>query len=616
MKTEALQRRGKRVVVLGDEAIARGAIETGVGVVTAYPGTPTSEIATILAKSAKELGYYFEYSTNEKVALETATGAAWSGVRAMVTMKHFGLNVASDSLLPIAYVGTRAGLVIVVGDDPEGFSSIQSEEDSRYYGLMARLPILEPANPKECLDYTNLAFKISEEFKLPVILRITTKVAHSIGPINLGQIKKPKVEGVFKKEPTKFYSFRPALQELHHKLDEKLTKIEQKYGFILNKVHHGGGEIGVITSGVSFEYAKEISGELGINPPIAKISLTNPLSEKFIINFIKEKSAILVLEELEPIVEDFVKKVAKDVNPKIKIYGKDLLKREGEYNLERILPAFQKIFKRKYPVDLEKHTKLVSRALSGLPPRKSLFCPGCPHRSTFYAVKQIFPNAIYAGDIGCYMMGIFEPYEMQDFIISMGAGVSLAHGITRVSNQEVIAFIGDSTFYHAGMPALLNCSYNDERSPIIIILDNGITAMTGHQPHPSAGFTGMGEKVNPVNLESICRNLGAKEIKIANAFSQNDLEFALKTLKAKKGLRVLISKGECRIVTKRKMREKGIPMPKFEVVGQKEFQKSGLLDNFSCPAMKKIKGKYLIDDECLGCGVCPQICPKGIKVKG
>ncbi len=617
MKTEVLEKAGKKVVLLGNEAIVRGALEAGVGLASAYPGTPSSEVPIVFAHIAKKAGLYFEYSSNEKVAFETAAGAAWSGVRAIVSMKHFGLNVASDSVLPIAYTGVRAGLVIMVADDPGGFSSAQSEQDTRYYARMARMPMLEPSNPQECLDYTKAAFELSEKFGIPIFLRTTTKVSHSIGTVRLGMLKKPKTKGVFKKDPDKYYNIRPHLQVLHERLDQKLAEVEKKYSSVLNKVFSGKGATGIITSGVAFEYCREALQKLGLKLPIAKIGLSNPISNKFITNFIKGKKTVLILEELEPIIENFVKQAAKEVNPKLVVHGKDLLPRSGEYNLGILLPVLGKIFGKKLKMDFKAHKKAVDTALKGIPPRKPVFCPGCPHRSTFYAVKKVFgKKPVFAGDIGCYILGIFEPYDMQNFCISMGASLGLSHGITKVSDQEVIVFIGDSTFFHASMPAIANFKFNDEKAPLIIIMDNDITAMTGHQPHPGSGFTGMGEKVEPIKIEEVVKALGAN-VKVANSFNHKQLVQALEEFKGMKGLRVLISRGECRLLTKRKYRAKGIPIIKFRI-DQKKCKKCGICTNqFACPAISEVRkpGKEVVyqinPGICLGCSVCAQICPYG-----
>jgi len=616
---DVLENPGKKVVLLGNEAIVRGALEAGVGFVAAYPGTPSSEVPMTFSAIAKKVGLYFEYSTNEKVAFEAATGAAWSGVRAMSCQKHFGLNVAADSILPVAVTGVRAGLVVMVADDPSGWSSAQSEEDTRYYARMFKMPMLEPSNPQECLDFTRLAFEISEEFQVPVFLRTTTKVSHSIGTVKLGKMKKPRTKGRFEKDPDNYYNLRPHLQVLHDRLNKKLEQIEEKYGLELNKVFPGKGKIGIITLGVSFEYAKEALLELGLSPPIAKINLTHPISKSFVGDFIKDKEAVLVLEELEPILENFVKQVAKEVNPNLVIHGKDLLSRCDEYNLERVIPAFEKIFGRKLGINFNDHKQKVALASKDSPPRKPVLCPGCPHRSTFYAVKKVFGDeAIYAGDIGCYILGIFEPFNMQDFVVSMGAGMGVSHGIGVVSDQDIVAFVGDSTFFHAGMPPLLNYKFNDVgKTPLVVVLDNAITAMTGHQPHPGSGFTGMGEKVDAVKIEEVAKALGA-EVRVSNAFSQKQLIGALRELKNIKGPKVLVSRGECRLLTRRRFRAKGLTMPKFQI-DQEKCTKCGICTNdFACPAIVKATMKpgeepvYSIDPEtCLGCAVCVQICPEG-----
>jgi len=619
MPTEILEKTGKKVVLLGNEAIARGAIEAGVGMVACYPGTPSSEVPIALSSVAKKVGFYFEYSTNEKVAFETATGASWADIRSLSALKHYGLNVASDSVLPIAYLGVKGGLVLMVADDPQGWSSVQSEQDSRYFAKMGKIPMIEPTNPQECLDYTKLAFDISEEFELPIFLRTTTKTSHSIGTVKLGKIKKLKDKGFFKKDPARFNTIkRPNLQIFHKKLIKKLEGIEKKYSSKLNKVFPGNGEIGIITSGVSFEYIKEALQMLGFDLPIAKIGLTFPLSKKFISDFIKDKKKIIVVEELEPILEDFVKIISKDVNPGLIVHGKDVFSVVGEYNLETIFPGLEKVLGRKIGIDFNKHKKNVNKVLKDLPPRKPVFCPGCPHRSTFYAVEKVFgKNTVYSGDIGCYALGIFEPFKMQDFIVSMGSSLGIGHGISKVSDQDVVVFIGDSTFFHAGMAGLVNLTFNNGKSPLVIVMDNSITAMTGHQPNPGSGITGMGEKVKPVKIEDVAKSLGA-EVRVANSFNQKQLIQTLTELKKMKGPRVLVSKGECRLLTKRLMHKRGSKLPVFEIVDQNKFKKNAdnVLNKFSCPAIikEKEKGKatYKIDPNmCWGCSVCMQISPEG-----
>ncbi|UCE57714.1 MAG: indolepyruvate ferredoxin oxidoreductase subunit alpha [Candidatus Bathyarchaeota archaeon] len=616
---DVLEELGKKVLLLGNEAIVRGALEAGVGFVAAYPGTPSSEVPMTFSRVAKKVGLYFEYSSNEKVAFEAATGAAWSGVRAMTCQKHFGLNVTADSIPPVAMIGVKAGFVVMVADDPSGWSSAQSEQDTRYYARMFKMPMLEPSNPQECKDFTKLAFDISEEFQVPVFLRTTTKISHSIGTVKLGKTKKPKTRGKFQKDPDRYYNLKPRLQELHDRLNKKLEQIEKKYGRKLNTVTSREGKVGILTSGVSFEYVKEALLELGLDPPIAKISLTHPISKSFVSDFVKNKEAVLVLEELEPILENFVKQMAKEANPNLVVHGKDLLPRYGEYTLETVIPAFEEIFGKELGINFKDHNIKVASALNGLPPREPVLCPGCPHRSTFYAVKKVFGDeTIYAGDIGCYLLGIFEPLNMQDFVVSMGASIGVSHGIGLVSDQDVVAFVGDSTFFHAGMPPTLNYRFNiAEKTPLIVVLDNAITAMTGHQPHPGSGFTGMGEKVEPVKIEDVVKALGV-EAKVANAFSQKQLIKTLQELKSTKGPKALVSRGECRLLTRRRFRAQGRTLPVFEIDKEKCTRCGICANDFGCPAIVKAtvepegEPEYSMNpDICLGCTVCMQICPEG-----
>ncbi len=616
-----LEKKGKKVPLLGNEAIARGAIEAGVGLVASYPGTPSSEVPMTLSRLSDKFDYYFEYSSNEKVAFETAAGAAWSGVRSIVPMKHFGLNVAADSVSPVAYAGVRAGMVIMVADDPKGWSSAQSEQDTRFYGEMFRIPIIEPANPQEALEFTKKAFELSEEFEIPFILRTTTKISHSIETVELGGMKDINNKGKFGEEPERYDNVGPGLQKQHRRINKKIKAIEEEYGEKLNKIEHSedieNEEIGIITSGVSYEYVKEAMSKLNIDVPVAKLVLTYPISRKFIDKFIKDKEEVLVVEELQPFIEKEVERVAKETNPDLKIHGKDMLPREGEYNLEVIIPAMEKLFDKDVGIDFEEHDKKAKEAMKDLPPRKPVFCPGCPHRSTFYALKEIYgENIVHGGDVGCYALGKFEPYKMQDFLISMGASLGLTHGIKKVSDQDAVITVGDSTFFHGGMPGLANLKYNDGESPLVVVFDNRWTAMTGHQPHPGTGETGMGKKVTPLKIEDIAEAMGA-EVEVANSFSQKELKEKIKELKKKKGLRVLVSKGECRLVTKRRKKKEEVPLVKFKV-DQDKCTKCGICTmKFACPAIKeerKKKGdepKYVIDPEiCLGCSVCSQVCPE------
>ena len=467
-------------------------------------------------------------------------------------MKHFGFNVASDSLLPFAYTGVRGGMVVYVADDPQGHSSAQSEQDSRFYAKMGQFPMLEPTNPQECKDFTIKAFEISKRFQIPVIIRTTTMTSHSIGTVRLGTIKKPVTKGRFKKDPDKYFSIRPHLQVLHRRVLKKMADIEKLYSGLNQMEGRAKGEsgIGIITSGVSYNYVKEVCPG---NVRIAKLNLTNPISRQFVARFLKGLKTAIVVEELEPVVEDFVRKVALEVNPRVRIHGSDLFPRVGE-----LLPMLvrQGLAKAGVPgirvPDFTAHERNL-KAMKLLK-RKPIFCPGCPHAFTYKSVKKVMgKDTIWAGDVGCYTIGLLEPYSMADFVISMGASQGMAHGLRKVSNQKVVAFIGDSTFFHAGMPGLANIIYN-QSDPLIVVMDNSITAMTGHQPHPGTGFNALWEKACKIDIENVVRALGVKHVRVVNPMDTKRMEATVREFKNMKGPRVIISRCMCALLKKRMLR--------------------------------------------------------------
>lgn len=543
--SDLLEKAGKRAVLLGNEAIARGAIEAGMGLCACYPGTPSSEVGLSLAAMAKKAGFYFEWSTNEKVALEVAAAAAFCGVRSMTAMKHFGLNVASDSFLPLAYTGVRGGMVVMVADDPMGHSSAQSEQDTRFYARMGGFPIIEPSDAQECKDFTIKAFELSKRYEIPFILRTTTMVSHSAGIVRLGSVPKPVTRGRFVKDPDRYLNLSPHLQELHRRLLEKLARIEKDCA-VLNKVE-GSGSIGIIANGVSYNYVKE-AGPKAVK--IAKLNVTYPISRDFIAGFLKGLKMVIVVEELESFIEDFVRQVALDANPGIEVHGKDLLSRVGEFTPEMVRAALAKAGVAGITApDFRQHDAELAKVK--LLPRKPVFCPGCPHKFTYDAVKKVMgADTVWSGDIGCYSIGIFEPYSMTDYVISMGASQGMAHGIRKVSGQNVVAFIGDSTFFHAGMSGLANIIYNGS-DPLIIVMDNSITAMTGHQPHPGTGFNAMWEVTDAIKIEDVVKALGVRHVAIVNPMETKKIEAALRRFKAMKGPRVIISRCMCALYRKK-----------------------------------------------------------------
>lgn len=542
----------KKQILLGNDAIVQGALEAGVDFVSAYPGTPSSEIGDVFGKVAKKHGVYFEFSTNEKIALEAAIGASFSGLKCLVAMKNFGLNVASDALLPFCYTGTKGPTVIIVADDPSCWSSGQSEENSRAFAYLAHIPILEPSDAQEAKDFTKLAFDISKKFSLPVIVRITTRVAHQRMLVELNEIKKKNaVAGKFIKDVKRFVTMPPRVLEMKEELLEKIEKIR---GFAEKSlINQTGGsltsaKLGIITSGISYLYLKEAMEELNLNLPILKLGFFYPLPEKKIKNFIKRFKNVLIVEELEPYLEKEIKILAKEINPKLKVFGKNLLPEVRELSTEKIALSLEKLTGRKYKTQ---------KALSlDLPKRFPRLCPNCPYWFLFSAIKKAAPKGtIFGGDIGCYMLAGFSPHNIQDYLFCMGSSIGIAHGIKKSTKQKIIALIGDSTFFHAGIPALINTVFN-KTNPLIIIADNRITAMTGHQPNPGMGETGMWESTKEIKIEDIVKACGVKNIRIIDPINIKELQATIKEFLNKEEVSVIISRRICALWDKRRKRRK------------------------------------------------------------
>ena len=569
---KVLAKKGTKEILLGNEAVVRGALESGVQFVSTYPGTPASEIGNTfwkISNLSKEpssrvtgksqisnLNLYFEFSTNEKVALEAGAGASFSGLRTLVAMKHFGLNVASDFLMPLVYSGVRGGLVIVVADDPGCSSSAQSEQDSRAYSYLAHIPTLTPATPQECKDFVKLAFEISEKYKIPVMIRTTTRVALQTGPVKLGKILQREKKGKFVKDPHQFVTMPPRVLEMKKELFEKIRKIKNEISekSSLNKVYRDrvsdGFKIGVVSSGISFLYVMEALRELNLNVPVLKLESFYPLPEKKIKNFIKNLKKVLIVEELEPYIEREVTRFAKVANPKLQIFGRNLLPEIGELKPEIVLRAIAKITNRK--LKIENSIKIKNLKLK-IPRRTPQLCPGCPYWLVFSGIKTALKemnlsekDVVFGGEIGCYMLAGVAPHFLQDYLYCMGSDVGIAHGIKKATKnkQKIIAFVGDSSFFHAGIPALINAVHN-KSNPLIIILDNGTTAMTGHQPHPGISRTGMGEEGPKIKIEEVVRACGVKNLKVIDQGNQKEFINKIKEFLQKKEVSVIIAQRPC-----------------------------------------------------------------------
>jgi len=554
-----LNQKGKKLVLLGNEAIVRGALEAGVNFVSTYPGTPASEIGNIFSQIAKNNGIYFEFSTNEKAALEAGIGASFSGLKTLVAMKHFGLNVCSDALLPFCYTGSKGPFVLYVADDPSCWSSAQSEENSRAFSYLAHIPTLEPSESQECLDFVKLAFEISEKFKIPVMIRSTTRVSHQSSPVIIGNLSfnTPSFKkGNFVKDNKQFVTMPPGVLEMKKKLLEKIEKIKElAEKSLINKVEKGNGKLGIITSGVSYLYVKEALKELKLKLPILKLGFFYPLPERKIKNFISNLKKVLVVEELEPYLEKEISRIAQESNCKLQVFGKDLIPQVGELKPEIVLSAISQFLGKKINFDFKKHLEEFQKI--NLAKRYPQLCtaqiapPGCPYWLVFSALKKVVSeNTIIGGDIGCYMIGSLPPHNLYNYLSCMGSSVGIAHGIKKTTNQKVIALIGDSTFFHAGIPALINCVFN-KSNPLIIVLNNQITGMTGHQPHPGVGKTGMNEETTAIKIEDIVSACGVKNLKIIDPQNFEEMINSIKEFLEKEEISVIIARRICALFAKK-----------------------------------------------------------------
>jgi indolepyruvate ferredoxin oxidoreductase alpha subunit len=624
--SEVLAPPGRRILMLGNVAIARGFLEAGIQFAAAYPGTPSTEIVEALSTAARKLGGkpYVEWSTNEKVAVEAALGAAIAGAKAMAAMKHVGLNVAADPLFSSAYLGVEGALVIVSADDPWMHSS-QNEQDNRWYGLHAYVPVIEPTGAQDAKEAAKLALEYSSKYKKPFILRTTTRIAHTRVPVETGEIPVDKLEpkGAFKKDPSR-WTLIP--QYARRKKIELLDFWDRMKGelaeFPLNSVEFGGS-VAVVGAGLGYRYAREAVKILDAEREVTlfKLATTVPLPDP-IVRKVLEHDAVLVVEEGDPVVEFQLKARAYELGAKPKIFGKagdnPLLRRYGELSLDIVVDALAKVLNKPIPEGFRSEPP---KPTLEIPPRPPVLCPGCPHRSLFYAlrraVNRLRLKPIYSGDIGCYSLGVLPPFEMQDTIIEMGGSIGAANGFAHTVKDErtiTIAIIGDSTFYHAGVPPLINAVYNGAPM-LVVVLDNRTTAMTGHQPHPGTGVSALGPAAKEIPIEDVARGVGVEKVLVADAFDVKDAEAklieALKYVIENKKPAVVVSRGACILLALAVARRAGIKPPVYRVNEEKCTACGICYTAFNCPAiMRREDGKAMVDPAlCTGCGVCAQICP-------
>ena len=585
--------------LLGNVAIARALFEAGAGVITGYPGTPSSEIVETAAQFAKRYNVHVEWSVNEKVAVEVASGAAWTGTRAAAVMKHVGLNVAADPFMTLAYTGVKAGLVLIVADDPYCHSS-QNEQDTRRYAQFAGVPCLDPANPQEAKDMCQFAFELSEALELPVIVRPTTRVSHARSDVLLGSIEERAEKPEFVKNPAQWVMLPVHARPRHTELLKKQAAVADALNDTpWNRLTLRESEIGIIASGISGLYVEEALKQLDADISLLRVG-TFPPPVALIATMLKTVKTVLVIEELEPVLEEHVERVALTCNPAVKIIGKTSgqLPREGEFDLLLVRNAIARVLNRP-----STDVQILKAATEILPPRPPALCPGCSHRATYYAMRKAFgKDAIFPSDIGCYTLAV--GMGTVDTCLCMGASITQATGIRFGGEQRPICCsIGDSTFLHAGLPGLLNAAYNKARITVAI-LDNSTTAMTGHQPHPGTGAMATGEETKAVSLEAIAKALGADLVETVNPL---ELDATIETFSRARdfaGLAVIIAKQAC--VTN--ARRAGVRRKPFRVNAELCTGCKKCVE-FGCPAIEFDGEHARINALCSGCGVCAQICP-------
>ncbi|MBO5068709.1 MAG: indolepyruvate ferredoxin oxidoreductase subunit alpha [Clostridia bacterium] len=570
----------EKIIMLGNEAIARGAYEAGVKVSSAYPGTPSTEISENLAKYQE---VYTEWAPNEKVALEVAFGASFAGVRSLACMKHVGLNVASDPLYTFSYTGVNGGAVIVVADDP-GLASSQNEQDTRMIARSAHVPVLEPSDSMEAKEFIKFAYELSEKYDTPVILRTTTKLSHSQSVVEF--CDRVNVEDKTYERNVRKYVMMPASAIGRHVVvearDEKLAV--DGCNFPVNKMEIKDKKIGFITSGIPYQYVKEVCPDASV----LKLGLVNPLPKKLIEEFISQVETVYVFEELEPVIQEQIQSWGYNVK------GKELFTKQGEYSANMLKKVI-------YGTEDAVFTK------KEVPNRPPILCPGCPHRSVFSVLNKLKIHA--AGDIGCYTLGAVAPLGVIDITLCMGASISSLHGIEKAKGKEFlknwVAVIGDSTFLHTGVNSLINMVYN-KATGTVMILDNRTTGMTGHQEHAATGKTLKGEPTNAIDLAELCKAIGVPNVVTVDAFDIVELEKVIKQSVNGDTLTVIIAKAPCALL-------KGQKFPYKCVCDAEKCKKCGMCLKIGCPAItKQADGTVKIDETmCNGCGLCKSYCKFG-----
>lgn len=616
---------GKKVLMLGNEALVRGSLEAGVSYVSQYPGTPTSDIGEyfhLVLRENPEMKEYLvhHWAVNEAVATSACAGAAWTGCRTLNPMKHVGLNVASDALSVIALNGPNpGGMVVTIGSDPGSLGSHQ-EQNERFYAWMLHLPTIEPQTPQECKDWIKLAFDLSEKYDLVMDFRMSTRSAHSRGYVELGSLVKGKAKGEFVRNIAKFNSLPPHAINNHIRLYERIEKLREIIPQLgLNRIIPGDNKTGIITSGMPFGYSMEALNQLGLNDvPILKLGMIYPLNYEEIANFLQGLDTAIIIEELEPFLEVKISEIALKEKIRIDIVGEKYFPKYNEFSTGLVATSLAKIFNKPPNESMNKAIEYFNSYKSIVPSRFPTFCAGCPERATLYSILKAtnqLDNTIICGDIGCYVMSFFPPQECSDLIICMSGGISAAIGMSTKTNQNVVAFIGDSTFFHTGMSPLAEAvGYNS--NVLLFIFENSWTAMTGHQDDVLRYLINQG-----FSIEKICRAIGVPWLRVEDSYNPKRLTRTIEEALVTKGLKVIIVKRECglqayrrrqRII--REIEDKGENYQDvvYQVYScQMCYECARIL---SCPAIRRteidgVETMQIDEDRCIKCGVCYEICP-------
>jgi len=617
----------KRVLLLGNEAVARGLLEAGVDACTAYPGTPSTEIMEALVAAAPRFGHYVEWSVNEKAAAETAIAAAICGLRASVSMKGVGVNVASEPMQAFSYMGTVGGMVMITADDPS-MNSSHNEQDNRYFARECYLPVFEPADSTEAKDVARRALELSERWRQPVMLRTTTVIGHSSSAVTLGNIPRRTRKGSFPRDPKRWTNLPQNARRMRHELLERFDIIRKEVETVEFNSATGRGTTGFVASGAAYPVLLEALQEAGMQGSVRvlKIGTPFPLPERMVAGFLEKCKRVLVVEELEPFVEEQMGALAHRLGLEVTIEGKGRIPIEGELSVGKVLSAIRGFTGGAPPRVVSRPAlspEQMQRATELAPPRPPVLCAGCLHRSAFFALNLVEKKMggkrlLRPSDIGCYTLGYQPPLNAVDTNFCMGAGIGISSGLNRFSGDLVAAQIGDSTFFHAGIPPLINAVITGA-DVIVLLLDNGTTAMTGHQPHPGVGRRADGAAAERLDLERMVRACGVENIDTVPGWEIGAISSALERAAGRKGVSVIIVRQRCALLVMRESRASGKRAAPCNVDEGRCKGCFVCVSRFGCPAMRPAGKKMVIDAEaCTGCGACldPSVCPEGAIVAG